>query len=506
MRRSIAGATLYQYAIVLSLIALAVVPAFFLLGQNINLNLSGFSNMMGGNIESIRLNKIDFNLVSEGTAKAGELGGTSDNPVRICSGGNCSIDFGGNNFILNNIPENYGEIVETSGTAGTEVILNLAQDVAQQLEETETMTEEQLQQLKSLISRGEDIARIEEILEQEQAKYKDELDTLYNARKELVEQYQNGQISTQQFIDQSDSLYSSHDDMLHNLFGDTYNLELSTGQTVDVKYWQANRMLRGNTAMGIDENGEFSGTTYLGQNVTFQGLLDGTDEHSVMQHIEDGDNKILSPVASYLDEASSFLNSLDSNSPEYQMSKMLLEEIYTISDNMNEKSGDFSNMLSSVADEYYLFNDIYKPLQTGDYSNYYGHYGPPPPASANMPLDPASSYLDPSSPNYDPYYAEHYNALVNYDPYLEDAKEANINPGIIFDPFIYGPMPLDILVHSSSIYTGFDNYSGGYADYFANMKENFDQSASNTTRLDLSIICNVNRGEYNKDNAQCKGG
>jgi hypothetical protein len=60
----------------------------------------------------------------------GELGGTLNKPVLSCSNNNCVIDYG--DFILNGVPEHFGEIVETVGTAGgTESIVSIMEQIAQ---------------------------------------------------------------------------------------------------------------------------------------------------------------------------------------------------------------------------------------------------------------------------------------------------------------------------------------------------------------------------------------
>ncbi|MEW5821132.1 MAG: hypothetical protein AB1782_13145, partial [Cyanobacteriota bacterium] len=63
----------------------------------------------------------------------GELGGTSGSPVTSCSGNNCSIDYG--DFVLNGLPDNFSELVETSGTSGAnDQLASILENLADQIE------------------------------------------------------------------------------------------------------------------------------------------------------------------------------------------------------------------------------------------------------------------------------------------------------------------------------------------------------------------------------------
>ena len=65
--------------------------------------------------------------------KAGDLKGTTSKPVMRCSFGSCIIDYG--DFILQGVPDNFAEFVESSGSSGgTEKLLSLMEQIAEQLE------------------------------------------------------------------------------------------------------------------------------------------------------------------------------------------------------------------------------------------------------------------------------------------------------------------------------------------------------------------------------------
>lgn len=50
-------------------------------------------------------------------AAPGSLGGTPSKPVEACNNGKCTVDFG--DFVINGVPDNFGNFVETTGAAGT---------------------------------------------------------------------------------------------------------------------------------------------------------------------------------------------------------------------------------------------------------------------------------------------------------------------------------------------------------------------------------------------------
>lgn len=131
MDRKKAGQNLTEFGILLALVSLVLILAYSLLGQNI--------------VEMFSLSKKEVHdfqpfgvgYDSEGgfrTYKAGELGGSPGTPASSCTGDRCTIDYG--TFVLNGIPADFGEFVETSGTAGgTNQLASLMEQIAQQLEE-----------------------------------------------------------------------------------------------------------------------------------------------------------------------------------------------------------------------------------------------------------------------------------------------------------------------------------------------------------------------------------
>ncbi|MEW5819992.1 MAG: hypothetical protein AB1782_07350, partial [Cyanobacteriota bacterium] len=120
------GNSLSQYTNVIVLIALALIPVFYICGQILIKNYSNFSSGLKNN----ELNNTSGQII---TIQAHELNGTPDKPVSKCSGGMCSIDYG--SFVLNGIPQNFDEFVQTGGTSGgSDKLAELVMQIAEQLE------------------------------------------------------------------------------------------------------------------------------------------------------------------------------------------------------------------------------------------------------------------------------------------------------------------------------------------------------------------------------------
>jgi Flp pilus assembly pilin Flp len=152
------GSNISQYAIIIALIALALTPIFFLLGQNVTNFFSSFSAGMSGDTTlpafTIPANAPQIN--------AGDQSGTPDNPVKNCDNGYCSIDYG--TFALNGIPENFSEVVQTSGTSGgTEQLVSLIEQIASQL--ASEGKKDDAVEIQKLANLGHDVAIFEKAFE-----------------------------------------------------------------------------------------------------------------------------------------------------------------------------------------------------------------------------------------------------------------------------------------------------------------------------------------------------
>lgn len=132
------GSNLIEYAIPLALIAIVVglgLHSFISSGAIKNYLINSSSNTMtfkDKNSTSTAAPKdtaaLPINL------SGGSLGGTLENPVKQCDSDSCTIDYG--EYILNNIPIDYGGFVESHGiSGGTDLLASLVEQIATQLED-----------------------------------------------------------------------------------------------------------------------------------------------------------------------------------------------------------------------------------------------------------------------------------------------------------------------------------------------------------------------------------
>lgn len=159
------GASLFEYIVILSIIAVSLVPIYFLFGKNIVNHLTSLfysaetiNNNMNQNIMDN-----ESRLIVSGNVAPGNLNGTADNPVKKCVDNTCSIDFG--TYVLNGIPDNFNEIIETSGASGgTEELIGLLKQLAEQLDDPATPLDEG-KDYRDMANLGHLIARMQESFE-----------------------------------------------------------------------------------------------------------------------------------------------------------------------------------------------------------------------------------------------------------------------------------------------------------------------------------------------------
>lgn len=134
MRNQSLGTSLVQYIIITCILALFIIPIYFIYGQTIYLHLNNFYKaLVQNNSDNIATEELAQNVAVEKVLVKGPLGGTIEKPVSQCDNGNCTIDFG--EYVLQGIPENFNEFVQVAGTPGTtDVIANLFMQMAEQLE------------------------------------------------------------------------------------------------------------------------------------------------------------------------------------------------------------------------------------------------------------------------------------------------------------------------------------------------------------------------------------
>lgn len=150
------GQNLSEFGILLLILAVVAVIGLTLLGQNV------FKMFRTTTAKTLNYDPIGMGNISE--VPAGTLGGTPDKPVKQCNGKICIIDFG--NFILNGMPADFNEFVETGGSSGgTDTLSNLIDQIAQQLEKS-GKPDESLE-FKKLANIGHNLAAIQKEIEKE---------------------------------------------------------------------------------------------------------------------------------------------------------------------------------------------------------------------------------------------------------------------------------------------------------------------------------------------------
>lgn len=129
------GQNLAELGVILSVVVIAVILALTLLGGNIFTLFDRISNSEGfasDDSQNTGTNNIN-NASGSSELIPGSLGGTPSKPVSQCDNGACVIDYG--EFLLTGIPENFGELVQTTGSSGgTESLIALINQIADQLE------------------------------------------------------------------------------------------------------------------------------------------------------------------------------------------------------------------------------------------------------------------------------------------------------------------------------------------------------------------------------------
>lgn len=149
------GSSLAQYAIVLAIIAVGLVPVFIIMGDSIKQHLENFNSSMEENNKTIENNQNGASIANE-DVKPGDIGGSSVAPKIQCQNSSCVIDFG--DYVINGIPGDFSEYIEGSGSAGgTEKLAAILQEIA----DNAPVDEETRNLLQQLAQNGHGMAQIE---------------------------------------------------------------------------------------------------------------------------------------------------------------------------------------------------------------------------------------------------------------------------------------------------------------------------------------------------------
>jgi hypothetical protein len=114
----------------------------------------------------------------------GSFGGSPENPIRTCDGSECVIDYG--TFVLNGIPSNFSDYVQTSGpSGGTDKISDLLMQIATQLEKEGK--EEEALDVKILATTGHNIALMQNATEKVVESCNKDMDCIADYQSKLFE-------------------------------------------------------------------------------------------------------------------------------------------------------------------------------------------------------------------------------------------------------------------------------------------------------------------------------
>jgi Flp pilus assembly pilin Flp len=155
------GSSVSQYAIIIVLIALALVPVLYILGKNISENFNSFSQ----GLENKDTQQDGSTSISNSTltVAGGELGGTPDKPVKVCDNSSCTVDYG--DFVLQGIPADLNSFLQSSGTSGTtKLFAGMLDQITAQIEKEDNS--EEVQALKDLANLQHYTAEIQKIVEE----------------------------------------------------------------------------------------------------------------------------------------------------------------------------------------------------------------------------------------------------------------------------------------------------------------------------------------------------
>jgi hypothetical protein len=180
------GNTITQYVIILALLLLALVPGFFLIGKNITGYFTKFSEVYG--------NKEISGVTSQDNTSIMDNQGAENVDVN-CQSGNCTITY--KDFTLNNVPDNFADIIETTGTAGgTETLASLIKQVGDTASEV-SVNEETRSKIDQLASLAFKIAEEEKFIEDFSG---DILDMLHTIKQKIDTNYLDSLASDQEKV------------------------------------------------------------------------------------------------------------------------------------------------------------------------------------------------------------------------------------------------------------------------------------------------------------------
>lgn len=160
MKKGCVGSSLAQYIIIIAVILGAIIPLFFMIGGNLNFTFSQYSKMFGDMAITTKDNLDSQNLHD---LTEGELSVT-------CIDSKCDFTVG--DIVIEGIPDDFVNIVETSGSsAATDALVSILDQLAESFEQANLP--EKAEEIKQLANMGHDIARLEKELSEYDCKLSD---------------------------------------------------------------------------------------------------------------------------------------------------------------------------------------------------------------------------------------------------------------------------------------------------------------------------------------------
>ena len=394
------GNTIAQYAIIILLVGIVVSQAFSLVGINLvdifSKYKDGYSDMSSK--MSVNANEEALN-VHMGNIKAGDYNGSYDNPEKRCFEGVCAIDFG--TVVLNNVPQNFSEIVETTGTSGaTETIIAMIEQLKDQVAEDPANTEEVVA-IQKLIDRGMEIVKIEKEYDSFMSNYIASIDGFVNAKIENG-LYDDNQVkyikdpacsasgdwknqygtycpdipigkNDQAYLDMAKAINSQYKDMLNSRSA-TRSLVTDENSVTVPNYTRMYMLLDPTAVLHVDpvtnkidfmvskdpfDTHDHSIDKYLDGTLdinAYQGSLDGIPEE-----LKTTGSFVTSPVSYFLTELKDVM--AKTNDPAVEtLTKQLAEEVLKLSARSAETQKTVNNYIWSGKTQYENYEDSADPV------------------------------------------------------------------------------------------------------------------------------------------------
>ena len=277
----------------------------------------------------------------------GFLGGKPDNPVKVCKGNECTIDFG--NVILHNIPDNFGSYVETNGNAGgTNKLLTILAQLKAQLEQNPDVPPGVIAQIQGLLDRGYELVDIEK-----------EFETFYDSAKDTIagyNEYANSKKTGDTYFNNASPIDILRGiNVVNSISSNDYgNVSLKNGNDtyeITANFDNISKLLDP-TAVFEYEYGTFTGTTSsTGINGNFYDYINNTNS---LSNINNPSYQALSPMGQFLEQVRLLnIDVQEQTNSEIASSVQLLtnllsEEIFDLAQNVKFKTSEVNTSTTEI--------------------------------------------------------------------------------------------------------------------------------------------------------------